>query len=132
MLTLYQSYLYDSFGVKTGPTLRVTSWNQRNKDVEFICGENDSGERSRAIMALLSKELYYRHVKRMACLGKGNTLPLSKILDLPKLKLSLTIDYMWIKLLCPCKTNVFGGILESACLSVHVSGCVYVRLSTKY
>ena len=27
--------------------------NQRNKDVEFICGENDSGERSRAIMALL-------------------------------------------------------------------------------
>ena len=26
------------------------SWNQRNKDVEFICGENDSGERSRAIM----------------------------------------------------------------------------------
>ena len=43
----------DSFGVKTGPTLRVTSWNQRNKDVEFSCGENDSGERSRAIMALL-------------------------------------------------------------------------------
>ena len=31
----------------------VTIWNQRNKDVEFNCGENDSGERSRAIMALL-------------------------------------------------------------------------------
>ena len=40
-------------GIKTGPTLGVTSWNQRNKDVEFICRENDSGERSRAIMALL-------------------------------------------------------------------------------
>ena len=40
-------------GIKTGPTPGVTSWNQRNKDVEFICGENDSGERSRAIMALL-------------------------------------------------------------------------------
>ena len=39
--------------IKTGPTPGVTSWNQRNKDVEFICGENDSGERSRAIMALL-------------------------------------------------------------------------------
>ena len=45
------------FGVKTGPTLRVTSWNQRNKDVEFNCGENDSGERSRAIMALLLRIL---------------------------------------------------------------------------
>ena len=40
-------------GIKTGPTLGVTSLNQRNKDVEFICEENDSGERSRAIMALL-------------------------------------------------------------------------------
>ena len=39
--------------IKTGPNLRVTSWNQRDKDVEFVCGENDSGERSRAIMALL-------------------------------------------------------------------------------
>ena len=29
-------------GIKTGPTLRVTSWNQRIKDVEFNCGENDS------------------------------------------------------------------------------------------
>ena len=48
---LYQSYSYDSFGVKTGPALRVTSWNQRDKDVEFNCGENDSGERPRAIMA---------------------------------------------------------------------------------
>ena len=40
-------------GIKTGPTPGVTNWNQRNKDVEFICRENDSGERSRAIMALL-------------------------------------------------------------------------------
>ena len=40
-------------GIKTGPTPRVTSCNERNKDVEFICGENDSGERSRAIIALL-------------------------------------------------------------------------------
>ena len=47
---LYQSYSYDSFGVKTGPALRVTSWNQRDKDVEFNRGENDSGERPRAIM----------------------------------------------------------------------------------
>ena len=39
--------------IKTGPTSGVTSWNQRDKDVEFICGENDSGEQSRAIMALL-------------------------------------------------------------------------------
>ena len=31
----------------------VTSWNQRNRNVESICGENDSGERSRAIMAIL-------------------------------------------------------------------------------
>ena len=38
-------------GIKTGPTR--TSSNQRNKDVGFICGENDSGERSRAIMTLL-------------------------------------------------------------------------------
>ena len=42
-------------GIKTGPTPRVTSWNQRNKDVEFICKGNDSGERSRAIMALFLK-----------------------------------------------------------------------------
>ena len=41
------------FGIKTGPTPGVTSWNQRNNDVEFICGENDSVEWSRAIMALL-------------------------------------------------------------------------------
>ena len=47
-------FSYDYFGVKTGPTLRVTSWNQRNKDVKFNCGENDSAEQSRAIMALLS------------------------------------------------------------------------------
>ena len=40
-------------GIKTGPTPGATSWNKRSKDVEFICGENDSGERSRAIMALL-------------------------------------------------------------------------------
>ena len=40
-------------GIKTGPTLGVTNWNQRNKDVEFICRENDSGERYRAIMGLL-------------------------------------------------------------------------------
>ena len=40
-------------GIKTGPTSGVTSLNQSNKDVEFICGENDSGERSRAIMTLL-------------------------------------------------------------------------------
>ena len=40
-------------GIKTGSTLGVTSLKQRNKDVEFICGENDLGERSRAIMALL-------------------------------------------------------------------------------
>ena len=40
-------------GIKTGPTPGVTSLNQRNKDVEFICVENDSGEQSRAIMALL-------------------------------------------------------------------------------
>ena len=52
-MDLHQSYSYDSFGVKTGPNLRVTSLNRRDKDVEFNCGENDSGERSRAIMALL-------------------------------------------------------------------------------
>ena len=52
-MDLYQSYSFDSLEVKTDPTLRVTSLNQRNKDVEFNCGENDSGERSRAIMALL-------------------------------------------------------------------------------
>ena len=40
-------------GIKTGPILGVTSWNQRNKDVEFIFWENDSDEQSRAIMALL-------------------------------------------------------------------------------
>ena len=40
--------------IKTGPNPGVTSWNQRNKDVEFICGENDSGEQSKVIMALLS------------------------------------------------------------------------------
>ena len=40
-------------GIKTGPNPWVTSWNQRNRDVESIRGENDSGERSRAIMALL-------------------------------------------------------------------------------
>ena len=40
-------------GIKTGPTPGVTSWNQRNKDVELICGENDSSEQSRAIMARL-------------------------------------------------------------------------------
>ena len=55
---LYQSYSYDSFGVKTGPSLMVTSWNQRNKDVEFNCGENDSCERSRAVMALLFKQFF--------------------------------------------------------------------------
>ena len=42
-----------SRGIKTGPTPWVRSWNQRNRDVESIFGENDSGERSRAIMALL-------------------------------------------------------------------------------
>ena len=52
-MDFYQFYSYDSYGVKTGPTLRVTSWNHRNEDVEFTCGENDSGERSRDIMALL-------------------------------------------------------------------------------
>ena len=40
-------------GIKTDTTRGVTSLNQSKKDVEFICGENDSGERSRAIMALL-------------------------------------------------------------------------------
>ena len=63
-MDLYQSYSYDSYGVKTGPTLRVTSWNQRNKDVEFNCGENDSGEQSRAIMALLSfkENMFYLYL----------------------------------------------------------------------
>ena len=46
-------------GIKTVPTLGATSLNQRNKDVEFICGENDIGERSRAIMALLFSETAY-------------------------------------------------------------------------
>ena len=27
-------------GIKTGPTLGVTSWNQRNKDIELICGDS--------------------------------------------------------------------------------------------
>ena len=40
-------------GIKTSPTRGVTSWNQRNKDVEFICGENNLREQSRAIIALL-------------------------------------------------------------------------------
>ena len=53
---LCQFHSYDALGIKMGPDPRVTSCNQRNKDVEFICGENDSSERSRAIMALLFKE----------------------------------------------------------------------------
>ena len=44
--------------IKTDPTPGVTSLNQRNKDVEFICGENDSDERSRAIVALLFSILF--------------------------------------------------------------------------
>ena len=43
-----------SHGIKTGPTRWVRSWNQRNRDLESILGENDSGERSRANMALFS------------------------------------------------------------------------------
>ena len=50
-------------GIKTGPTPGVTSWNERNKDVEFICGENDSGERSRAIMALLYYNVFCTSLK---------------------------------------------------------------------
>ena len=56
-------------GIKTGPIPGVTSLNQRNKDVEFICGENDSGERSRAIMAHLQRSLKRRPFESF--LGKG-------------------------------------------------------------
>ena len=45
-------------GIKTGPTPGVRSWNQRNKDVEFICGENDLRKRFRAIMAVLFKLIF--------------------------------------------------------------------------
>ena len=55
LVDLCQSYSHDAPWDQTCPTPRVTSWKQRNKDVEFICGENDSGERPRAIMALLYK-----------------------------------------------------------------------------
>ena len=61
--------------IKTGPTPWVTSWDQRNRNVEPICGENDSGERSKAIMVLLSKDLYCRHIRTRACLGKGQAVP---------------------------------------------------------
>ena len=42
-------------------------------------------------MALLSKDLYYRHVKTRACLGKGQVVPhirndLSKFITPSKLK----------------------------------------------
>ena len=50
-------------------------WNQRNKDVEFNCGENDSGERSRAIMALLSYNVFHSYVslerQNVALYGNG-------------------------------------------------------------
>ena len=35
-------------------------------------------------------------------------------------------------LLYPCKMNVFGGILESPCLSVHVSMCPSLCLLSVY
>ena len=57
-------------GIKTGPTPWVTSWNQRNRDVESICGENDSGERSRAIIALLLCNVFIRFVFQ-GSFGKG-------------------------------------------------------------
>ena len=53
LVDLCQFYSYDAPWDQKLPTQDVTSLNQRNKDVEFICGENDSGERFRAIMTLM-------------------------------------------------------------------------------
>ena len=74
-------------GIKTGPTPGVRSWNQRNKDVEFICWENDSGERSRAIMALLSTLPRTKCVTLVTFIllsTKSFKLDLSKILSFGK------------------------------------------------
>ena len=41
-------------GAKLTPPRGVTSWNNSNEEGRIhFCGENDSGKRSRAIMALL-------------------------------------------------------------------------------
>ena len=40
-------------GIITGPIPGGHKLEPKNKDVELMSGENDSGERSRAIMALL-------------------------------------------------------------------------------
>ena len=48
-------------GVKTGTTRGSQVGTKGTKKIEFICGENDSGERSSAIMALLFK-FWYGHL----------------------------------------------------------------------
>ena len=71
-------------GIKTGPTPGVTSVNQRNKDVEFICGENDSGELSRAIMALLLEILWEKKCQNLS--GGEGYFPITVyIFPMPKI-----------------------------------------------
>ena len=53
LVDLCQYHSYYAPWDQNVPQPRVTSWKQRNKDVDFICGENDLGEQSRATMALL-------------------------------------------------------------------------------
>ena len=74
-------------GIKTGPTPGITSLNLRNKDVEFICGENDSGERSRAIMALLffqvesysvNRRIFGKKKVRCRCISSYITHPINQ------------------------------------------------------
>ena len=63
-----------SLGVKIDPNLRVTSWNKRNKECR-ICRENDSGEQCRAIMALLSQNVFHSYIfivhQNVALCGNG-------------------------------------------------------------
>ena len=53
LVDLCQFYSYDAPWDQNWPHPGGHNFETKEKDVEFICGENDSGERSRAIMALL-------------------------------------------------------------------------------